>query len=126
MDDVKFTNGKAALIALACYLVFVIYLETNNPSSDSNIVFALGATAAIALISAIPLGIAWLSKSSYKRLIFSSCMLMLSLFSIAGMSGFDLTGKPESFEQCMLQKMKGQPRSMQGFAATECRRIMAK
>ena len=123
MDDSKLTKGKLLLAGIASYLVFMLYAESTSPGDPANYLVALGSALAVSLIATIPAFIAHTFKSRYKKLTYIISLALLSFMSVAGQAGLSLPGLgPENFEQCMLRTMKGQPQSMQPFAARECRR----
>lgn len=121
-DDAINTTDLVISVAVV-YLAFIYHFESNNPQQDMNYGSALGASLMSFTIGGVAYWIARLRKSNYSKSIFMATSVFITGISIAGMNGYSLTGKPENYEQCMLETMKGQDRAMYSIAAKECRRL---
>ena len=121
-DDAIDTTKIVASIACV-YLSFMIQFESKSPQGDMNYISAVGASAVPIMVALIAGWIARLRKSVYSKAIFICTMIVVATASIAGMQGYSLSSSPKNYEQCMLDSMKGQDRSMYSIASRECRRL---
>lgn len=130
MDKSKITDenlgaGHIVTALVASFASFAGFHFSQLGGDNADIVYemAAGSLFAMAVASIIPTLIAWIIKPKYKTITYIVSVLVFSGMSIAGQSGINLTGSPRNFEQCMIDKMKGQPANMGAIVTKECRRL---
>lgn len=124
MESIEKGNSNTAIVSyyVLCFFVFSLiegYLTANYVEGR---VFSLISYALISLILCVtvPL-IAWLflRKKRWAAHVFGLFSFIIWLIPVAGNQGVVLF-VPQTYEECMLEEMKGQDRSMIVMARTVC------
>lgn len=109
---------SSGFILCAAFIIFTIYKFTNPPYPNYGLPDATGAFIIYLIAGGLAASITYFISKRHAALVLATATTLLALW----VSIYQHTGYA-NFNDCMLQKMQGQPESMRGFAFQECRRL---